>query len=87
MFMNNTVFCRIWCCLFFVHLSGCQSPPVRQTTRSESTKEAASAVEAVADALSQKKGQFKYCPLCGRRYSSAVVVCSKDNVELKVVEE
>lgn len=49
-------------------------------------KETRSAVEAIADSLSQPV-RVKYCPVCGKRYAPTLTECPEHHVELKWVEE
>ncbi|MBU0467732.1 MAG: hypothetical protein KKD07_01800 [Candidatus Omnitrophica bacterium] len=49
-------------------------------------EEAQSAINVVADSMSNKQLQVKYCPVTGKRYSSSISSCPEHNVELKWVE-
>ena len=69
---------------------GCQTPSGRGAGPSpadESAADVRSAIESVAGAVTQKKVQIKYCPVCGRRYSPSQAVCPYDQSELKELKD
>lgn len=49
-------------------------------------EEAQSAINVVADSISNQQKQIKYCPVTGKRYSASINTCPEHNVELKWVE-
>ncbi|MFA5059007.1 MAG: hypothetical protein WC676_00055 [Candidatus Omnitrophota bacterium] len=65
-----------------IFVMGCQS-----TDKRTAPEEAQSAVGVVAEAISGQNIKSKYCPLCGRHFSSRVENCPKDNTKLLEVED
>ncbi|HBG61502.1 MAG: hypothetical protein A2Y03_06040 [Omnitrophica WOR_2 bacterium GWF2_38_59] len=49
-------------------------------------EEARSAINVVADSISNKQLRVKYCPVTGKRYAASLSICPVHNVELKWVE-
>lgn len=52
----------------------------------ESSQEVAEAINAVAGAMTYNRVESKYCPKCGRHYSSRLEICPEDETTLKLVE-
>ena len=74
-----------------VLILGCQTTPskkINQESKKAGTpQEAQSAVKSVVNTFKEKQVNAKYCPLCGRHYSSKLDVCPKDGTALKEVQE
>lgn len=70
-----------------VFISGCATalPPKEQ--KDETRQDIQKAVEAVKGTISGEKIRFKYCPICGKHYSSNLSSCPADGVPLKESEE
>lgn len=71
-------------------LVGCQTIPSAQdkkNTAKESTQEVVTALGTVADVITGRETQTRYCPVCGRHYSGHLARCPKDNSPLKDIEE
>ncbi|MFH1201683.1 MAG: YMGG-like glycine zipper-containing protein [Candidatus Omnitrophota bacterium] len=45
------------------------------------------AVGAISGALVGEKLETKYCPVCGKRYTSGVKYCTEDGTELKDIKK
>ena len=74
-----------------VAFGGCaatvERKPQRPIAPTETREDVVTAVEAVVDAVRSPHVRVKYCPVCGRRYSSRLMVCPHDGSELKILEE
>jgi len=79
------------CLLSFVGCQTCSScrvsSPKEISSATESDQEVQSAIESVADAMTQAKIYIKYCPICGRRFSPTQEKCPYDGSTLKDLKE
>ena len=80
---------RVLFALFFIFLVGCQATSSQKkvsegrTVNPENSAQARSAIESVANAVTQNQTQVQYCPVCGRRFSPSVEKCPFDGSKLK----
>lgn len=75
----------LWVLLIPLIFIGCSTATVKDTTKIESRQEVETAVVAIKEAVTNTAVRAKYCPVCGRHYSSQLTVCPKDNTPLKEV--
>lgn len=51
-------------------------------------KEAQTAVQVIADSITNANVKIKYCPVCGKRFSPHISICPEHKVDLeKVLDE
>ena len=71
-------------------LAGCQacsSCRADAPQHGEDPQDRQSAINSVAESVTQTKLHIKYCPVCGRRYSPSREVCPRDGATLKELTE
>ncbi len=70
---------------FLFHILGCSSFP--QEKQKEKPQDAQSAVGSVVNSIRTTQVAAKYCPLCGKHYSSKLESCPQDGTKLRNLEE
>lgn len=76
------------CWIFVFTAAGCATASsARNQSPKSSATDARSAIGTIADAIKGEAVTAKYCPVCGRHYSSSLRTCPKDGSALKEVED
>ena len=76
-----------WLILFVTGCAASQEIKAKPQSARETSQDVQSAVGVVAESISQKNSSARYCPVCGRHYSSKVKICPVDNAALKGLEQ
>lgn len=75
-------------CFLAFFMAGCATASSDKNISGNSPKkEAQTAIVTIADTIKGEAVSAKYCPVCGRHYSSSVKVCPKDGAVLKEVHD
>ena len=78
-----TVF--LFLCLFFFEACAGASAKKSTSKRAETGTDIKDAVQKIADTVEGKNVGAKFCPKCGRHYSSELLICPRDGTPLKEV--
>ena|SRR3989338_3358728 len=61
--------------------------PVNPIAEHETVQDVQKAIDSVANVMTNKVPESKFCPRCGRHYSSDQAICPLDQTPLEKVEE